>query len=131
MSLAYPMPIMSKGRRILLVDDDPDNVRIFTIALRDAGFEVDAFEDPRLALSAFKPNYYGLLILDIRMPDMSGDQLYRKIRKIDDKPKVCLLSGYGSEDYNTRFSLSTANGICYIRKPISLDELVAKVNEVI
>ena len=40
---------MSKGRRILLVDDESDNNRIFTIALGDAGFEVDAFEDPRLA----------------------------------------------------------------------------------
>ncbi len=72
---------MSKGKRILVVDDELDDVRIFTIALHDAGFEVDAFEDPKLALSAFKPNYYNLLILDMRMRDMSGDQLYHKLKK--------------------------------------------------
>jgi DNA-binding response OmpR family regulator len=124
---------LSKGRkRILLVDDEPDNVRIFAITLRDAGFEVDTFVDPRLALSAFKPNHYDLLILDMRMRDMSGDQLYHKLKKIDDKPKVCVLSAYGSNEYKTRFSSNTsANGISYIAKPVSVDELVTRVNEII
>ena len=43
------------------MDDEPDNNRIFTIALRDNGFEVDAIEDPKLALSVFKPNYYDVV----------------------------------------------------------------------
>jgi len=59
---------LNEVRRILLVDDEPDNNRIFAIALRDSGFEVDAFENPKLALSAFKPNHYDLVILDVRMP---------------------------------------------------------------
>lgn len=58
---------MSKGRRILLVDDELDNNRIFTIVFRDNGFEVDTVVDPQSALSAFKPNYYDLVI-DVRMP---------------------------------------------------------------
>jgi DNA-binding response OmpR family regulator len=68
---------LNEGRLILILDDEPDNVRIFTIALRDVGFEVDAFEDPQVALSEFKPNYYDLVILDIRMPHMHGDRLYQ------------------------------------------------------
>jgi DNA-binding response OmpR family regulator len=59
---------LSKGRRILLVDDELDNNRIFTIVFRDNGFEVDMVVDPQSALSAFKPNYYDLVILDVRMP---------------------------------------------------------------
>jgi DNA-binding response OmpR family regulator len=50
--------------RILLVDNEHDNSSIFTIGLQDARFEVDAYNDPGLALSVFKPNYYDLLILD-------------------------------------------------------------------
>lgn len=123
---------MNEARKVLLVDDEPDNIRIFTIALRDSGFEVDAFEDPKLALSTFKTNYYDLVILDVRMPHIQGDQLYDKLREIDSKFKVCILSAFGFEEYKTRFSPTTsANDICYIRKPISLNELVAKVNEVI
>ena len=74
----------------MLVDDDPDNNRIFAIALRDNGLEVDAFEDPQLALSAFKPTYYDFVILDITMPRMYGDELYQKLRKIDKKFKFFL-----------------------------------------
>jgi DNA-binding response OmpR family regulator len=57
---------LNEARKVLLVDDEPDNIRIFTIALRDSGFEVDSFEDPRLALPTFKTNYYDLVMLDIR-----------------------------------------------------------------
>jgi DNA-binding response OmpR family regulator len=85
--------------------------------------------DPRLALSTFKTNYYDLVILDIRLPHMHGDELFQKLRKIDSNFKVCVLSAYGSEEYKTKFS--SANGISYIAKPIPLDELVAKVNEII
>ena len=47
----------SEKRSILLVDDEYDNNSIFTISLQDAGFEVDAYNDPKLALSAFRPDY--------------------------------------------------------------------------
>ena len=94
-------------------------------------FKVDAFEDPQV-LSAFKPYYYDLVILDVRMPHMRGDELYQKLRKIDSKIKVRVLSAFGSEEYKARFSSTTSvNGIYYMRKPISVDEFVAKVNEVI
>ena len=69
----------------MLVDDELDNSSIFKIGLEDAGFEVDAYNDPEFALSAFKSNYYHLLLLDIRMPKMDGYELYAKIRRMDDK----------------------------------------------
>jgi DNA-binding response OmpR family regulator len=59
--------------RILLVDDEHDNSSISTIVYKMR--EVDAYNDPKLALSAFKPNYYDLAILDIKMPKMNGYQL--------------------------------------------------------
>jgi CheY-like chemotaxis protein len=68
-------------KRILAVDDEPDNSRIFKIALEDDGFEVDAFNDSTAALSAFKPNYYDALIFDIRMPIMNGYELIRKSKE--------------------------------------------------
>jgi DNA-binding NtrC family response regulator len=118
-----------------VVDDEPDNSRIFKIALEDSGFEVDAFNSSTAALSAFKPNYYNLLILDIRIPMMNGYELYEKVHKIDNKVKVCFLTAYGehyTEEFKTRFSLSSlVDNISFIRKPIMLDDLVKKVNEII
>jgi CheY-like chemotaxis protein len=64
-----------KKRKVLVVEDEPDNASIFTMGLEDGGFEVDTFMDPLLALSSFeesKRRKYDLLILDIKMPDMNG-----------------------------------------------------------
>ncbi len=119
-------------RKILVVDDEPDNTSIFSVSLEDGGFEVDAFTDPLLALSKFKSDHkkYDLLILDIKMPDMNGFELYEEIRKIDNKVKTCFLTAYGegyTEEFGRRFSSSI--NVSFIRKPIRVDDLVKKVNE--
>ncbi|HYY49813.1 MAG TPA: response regulator [Nitrososphaeraceae archaeon] len=122
----------SGKKRILLVDDEHDNSSIFKIGLEDAGFEVNAYSDPKLALSAFKPYYYDLLILDIRMPKMDGYELYDKIRNKDDKVKVCFLTA--SERYKEEHIpsfLSSGSTDCFLIKPIKIDDLVKKVNEMI
>jgi CheY-like chemotaxis protein len=84
-------------RKILVVDDEPDNTSIFSMSLEDGGFEVDAFTDPLLALSKFNSDHkkYDLLIHDIKMPDMNGFELYEEIRKIDNKVKTCFLTAFG------------------------------------
>ena len=115
--------------RILFVDDDHDNTSMFKIGLQDAGFEVDAYSDPVLALSVFKPNYYDLLIMDIRMPKMDGYELYDKIRKKDDKVKVCFLTA--SEKYKEEHRPSYLSSSSFLIKPITIDNLVKKVNEMI
>jgi PleD family two-component response regulator len=58
-----------KKKRILIVDDERDITNSFSLALEDSGlFDVDTFNDPRIALSNFKPNHYDLLLFDIKMP---------------------------------------------------------------
>jgi two-component SAPR family response regulator len=61
------------------------------------GFEVDSYNDPLLALSSFKPNFYGLALLDIRMPKMNGFELYKEIKDIDNKIEACFITAF--EDY--------------------------------
>jgi CheY-like chemotaxis protein len=119
-------------RKILVVDDEPDNTSIFSMSLEDGGYEVDAFTDPLLALSKFKSDHkkYDLLILDIKMPEMNGFELYEEIRKIDNKVKTCFLTAFGegyTEEFGRRFSSSI--NVSFIRKPIRVDDLVKKVNE--
>lgn len=124
-----------KKRKILVVDDEPDNASVFTMSLEDGGFEVDTFTDPLLALSTFKAGKkYELLILDIKMPNMNGFDLYDAIRKIDNKVKSLFLTAFGegyTEEFERRFPSSLFSDISFIRKPIRMDDLVKKVNEVI
>ena len=62
------------------------------LVLEDNGFKVDTFTDPLLALENFKAGMYVLLILDINMPKMNGQELYNEIKKIDNKARVCFLT---------------------------------------
>jgi DNA-binding response OmpR family regulator len=79
-------------RRLLSVDDEQDITSILCSVLEESGFEVVSFNEPLLALQHFKPRYYHLAILDIKMPDMNGFELYRHIRKKDKRVKVCFLT---------------------------------------
>ena len=127
---------MSEEKKILVVDDEPDNAFIFTMGLEDDGYKVDAFTDPLSALSAFKEDKrtkYDLLILDIKMPDMNGFELYEQMKKIDNKVKVCFLTAYGegyTEEFKRMFP-SSSLGVSFIRKPIRVDDLVKKVKEMV
>jgi CheY-like chemotaxis protein len=121
-------------KKILGVDDEPDNASIFSMGLEDGGFEVDAFTDPLFALSSYKLGHkkYDLLILDIKMPDMNGFELFEEIRKIDNNIKTCFLTAFGegyTEEFGRRFSSSI--NVNFIRKPIRVDDLVKKVNEMV
>ena len=115
----------------MFVDDEHDSNSIFTIGLQDAGFEVDAYNDPELALSAFKPDYYDLLILDIKMPKMDGYELYDNIRKIDNKVKVCFLTASERDREEHRPTSMLDRSTPFLIKPIAVDDLVEKVNEMI
>ena len=70
-------------KKILFVDDEPDMTTILKMALERAGFTVDTFNDPLLALESFKPNLYTLVILDVMMSKMNGIDLYNQIKKVD------------------------------------------------
>ena len=83
------------SKRILVVDDEPDVNITLRKVLEKNGFIVDSYEDPFLALDNFKPHYYDLLILDIKMPEMNGFTFYREIKKLDGKMKVCVLTAGG------------------------------------
>src|SRR5215216_8090045 len=80
--------IKTSQKRILMVDDEPDITITLKTALEDSGFfEVDTFNNPVLALSTFRPGLYDLALLDIRMPEINGFELCRKLRSIDHKIK--------------------------------------------
>jgi len=117
----------TKRKRILLVDDEPDLKLTLKMGLEDSGlFEVDAFNDPQLALSNFKPDYYDFLLIDIKMPHLSGYELYDKLRNIDSKVKSCFISAYEMNYQALREQFPTLEMECYA-KPLEISELIRKI----
>ena len=85
----------------MLVDDEPDINAALSVVLKREGYDVDTFENPFIALEKLKPGFYGLIILDVKMPQMDGFELYREIKKVDRKAKICFLTA--SEPYYENF----------------------------
>lgn len=128
--------------KVLLVDDEPDITTIMGICLEDNGIKADMFNDPLVALSYFKKDLYDLVILDIKMPKMNGLELYREIRKIDDKVKVCFITAFDlpQEEIKNTFVQSSPQLVpissntdsylnCVIRKPVGIDDFVKRVKQ--
>ena len=111
-----------------MVDDELDITETFTLALEDSGlYEVYTYNDPIVALSQFRSNFYDLALLDIRMPDMDGYELYNGIQKKDKHIKVCFISAYGIEDRTLRKQFPMLKMKCFLSKPIAIKVLLEKL----
>jgi CheY-like chemotaxis protein len=130
--------------RILLVDDDHDILFTFKEGLEEndddavvdksqlfggAKIQVDTFADPKEALSSFKAGVYDLLLLDIRMQDMNGFELYEELKKIDDKPKVCFITAYELYYEALKKDFPKLDVGCFMKKPISVEDLATKIRK--
>ena len=116
-----------KKKRILLVDDEHDITFSLRIGLENNGFAVDIFNDPEEALSNFKAGLYDLLLIDIKMPKMNGFELYQEIEKMDNKAKVCFITAFEVYYNSLRELFPTVKVDCYIKKPITTDDLVQRI----
>ena len=84
-------PVRSRNK-ILLVDNEADVTITFKAILQDAGFIINTYEDPLIALSNFIPCFYDLVILDIEMPKMNGIELSRQLLELDSNVKICFIT---------------------------------------
>jgi len=121
-------------QRILIVDDESDITTALKMYLEIQGFQVDAFTDPANALAQFKAGFYHLLILDIKMPEMNGFELYTEIKKKDKTIKVFFLTALSEmHDYDAfEKEVFPKEGERYfIAKPIENEEILTRINTVI
>jgi two-component system catabolic regulation response regulator CreB/two-component system response regulator ChvI len=124
----------NRKKRILLVDDEADHCLTYQIVLQDAGYECISYTDSVQALQEFRPDYYDLVILDIKMPKLDGFALCEKIREIDNAVQIIFITA--GEVYYENFrrqyysKLSNDVNIKCLQKPIGNEELIQIVNEI-
>lgn len=121
-----------RRKRIMVVDDEYDLTLFYRMSLEYYGFEVEKYNESKRALSNFKPDYYDLIILDIKMPDMDGFELFREIKERDPNAKACFLTA--SELYYREFrtkEYSKLDKELFIRKPIGNEELIKEIKRLI
>jgi two-component system, OmpR family, response regulator ChvI len=116
--------------RLLVVDDELDITRTVKKGLEIlGGFSVDTFNDPIEGLSNFKAGTYDMVILDIRMPNMNGFELYREIIKKDSRARVCFITAFEINYDEFRKMFPSINVSCFIKKPISVVELASFIKK--
>jgi DNA-binding response OmpR family regulator len=122
-----------KNKSILLVDDEPDITNFVRNVLEINGFVVDSYTDPTLALSNFKPGLYDLLLLDIRMPEISGLDLCQKMKEIDSNVKICFLtaSELFYEEYRRLDAYPSLDKAYFIQKPCRSEDLINQLKEIL
>ena len=123
------------SKRILIVDDDPDITFTFKKAFEEANrisgnkisFHVNTYNDPLLALSEFKPDFYDLMLVDIIMPKMNGFDFCVKVFEVDLNPKVCFISSALINQEALKEQYPSLSFGCFIEQPITIDSLIRRV----
>jgi len=119
-------PRVSKGD-ILIVDDTPANLRLLSQMLAEQGYRVRPVPDGALALTAVRAETPDLILLDIRMPEMSGYEVCERLKadaRTADIPIIFISALDAVEDKVKAF---TAGGVDYVTKPFRIEEVLARV----
>ena len=120
---------MAGKKRILIVDDEPDILRVVIFRLKKSGYEVISAENGVSGLEMARKELPDFILLDIRLPGMDGFEVCRKLK---DDPStanipVVFLSASSAEDLSLKAKEYNAEG--FMRKPFEPDELIKTVNQ--
>jgi CheY-like chemotaxis protein len=116
--------------RILIVDDQPANIRLLEHTLRRAGYvEVMSTAEPRDVAALQLQHRYDLIVLDLQMPQMNGFEVLEQFRQLaePDRPAVLVMSA----DSAQRKAALAAGATSFLGKPFKLEDVVARVQEML
>jgi DNA-binding response OmpR family regulator len=119
------MPIPKKPT-LLLVDDEDLILELLEVFLQELGFNVLTARNGREALDKLSENPADLIILDLNMPVMSGDQFIREFRRKGAKTPILVVSGHGLMDKSLEAEIVKS-----MQKPFSYSALVSSILEIL
>lgn len=115
---------MTRAKRVLIVDDEPQIRRVLRLALTAQGFDVRAAADGEAAMDLVHDFHPDLVITDLNMPDVDGLEVTRRIRRESPVP-IIVLSVKGEEP--TKVAALDAGADDYVTKPFGMNELLARI----
>jgi two-component system cell cycle sensor histidine kinase/response regulator CckA len=123
----------ARARRIMVVDDEPQARVLAFKVFSQAGFEVSTVQSGFECLEHFRkrPNWFDLIVLDLSMPYMDGEETFKRLRALNPNVVVLLSTGFFAEAHERVDRMLAAGLSGFIRKPHRPDELLAQVNAVL
>lgn len=114
--------------KLLIVDDDSDVLNDVAAAIKPSGYIYDTATNPLKALEMYKQQHFDVVITDVRMPEMSGLELLKRIRKMDPEAKVIIITAFG--DLDTAVSAINNHAYSFFGKPVNFAELIAVLRQI-
>lgn len=114
-------------KTILIVDDEASIRELFKTAFTLSGFDVITAENGHIALEILKENDIKVMFLDLKMPELSGIELCKMIRKQGSESFICAVTGFYNEF--TPETVNDAGFDDYFFKPVSIEQLISTANE--
>jgi DNA-binding NtrC family response regulator len=120
---------LDRRSKILAIDDEPNIRRLIQNEFQLEGFEVSTAKDGEEGLSLFEQQIFDIVLLDIKLPRMSGIEVLKKLKQKAPLTEVFMITGYG--DIETAVESLKLGAREYITKPFKLDELLTLVKELV
>lgn len=111
-------------KKILIIEDDPKIRRVLQLELEHEGYQVELAEDGEKGILKVQKFYYDIILLDLMLPYLSGEEVCRKIRKISDVPIIVITA---KDDIHNKVELLDMGADDYITKPFNIEELFARI----
>ncbi len=125
----------SSPPRIMIVDDESDILSVIKRGLESKNdFVVDTFSKADDAIENFQnhpPDYYDLVITDIRMPKVNGFEVYRRIKDTDPNMKIAFITAFEINKEEFIKVIPSVNVTHFISKPVSISKLREKIKSIL
>lgn len=112
---------------VFIVDDNNELNNAMKLNLEDEGYHVEAFTSAEKFLERYDPNVFGCLLLDVRMPGMTGDELQNELIKRDIKVPIIFISGYS--DVPVAVDTLKKGAVDFLTKPIDQHTLLQAISK--
>jgi len=113
--------------RVLFIDDEKDIVRTFTLFLERQGYVVDSARNGREAMAMLGESIYQVVVLDYRLPDITGTDMLRRVNELQPGAVKVMLTGFASMEKAAESLVHSADS--YLIKPVNMNMLLAVIEE--
>jgi phosphoserine phosphatase RsbU/P len=116
-----------KGMEVMVVDDNPNNLRLLAKILKSEGYKVRPVPNGKLALAAIKVSPPDLILLDINMPDINGYEVCVQLKDSIETREIPIIFISAMNETIDKVKAFEVGGIDYVTKPFQVDEVLARV----
>ncbi|MDD5216651.1 MAG: response regulator [Candidatus Omnitrophica bacterium] len=117
------------GYRILIVDDEPDVVKLTTLRLERSGYDISIATDGDMAVLVAKQVVPDLILLDIRLPKLNGYEVFRRIREDPQLAKIPIIFATADDSGEVPENVQRLGAEGYLIKPFETAVLVKKIKQ--